>query len=121
MGSASQAASTDDRPRLYANSAEWLEGYLLPMWRRGPEAGWCRKWWLHGETNSRIEALWLAWEALRYEGPLGIATWFLNYADPMMREPTSPSGMFRHCPPQDRRTRRAAMWTVEPPPPGIFD
>lgn len=116
-----EQAAADEHPMLYDNSAEWLQGYLLPMWRRGPEAKWCRKWWLHAEAYSRIEALWRAWEALRYEGPLGIATWFLNYCDPLMRELTSPSGPFRKCHPLTGEHDELPAWTVEPPPPGIFN
>ena len=94
-----QAQAADEHPMLYTNSAEWLAGYLLPMWRRGPEAKWCRKWWLHAEAYTRIEALWRTWEALRYEGPHGIATWLLTYADPLMHQLTHPTGPFRKCHP----------------------
>lgn len=115
-----EQAAADEHPMLYSNSADWLVGYLLPMWRRGPEAKWCRKWWLHAEAYSRIEALWRAWEALRYEGPLGITTWFLTYADPMMRELTSSSGPFRLCHPKTGEHDQLPAWTAEPPPPDIF-
>lgn len=115
-----EQAADDEHPMLYANSADWLAGYLLPMWRRGPEARWCTKWWLHAEAYTRIEALWRAWEALRYEGPLGIATWLLNFCDPLMRELTSPSGPFRKCHPITGEHDQLPAWTVEPPPEGIF-
>ncbi|SDB94921.1 protein of unknown function [Raineyella antarctica] len=115
-----QAAAADDRPMLYATSADWLTGYLLPMWRRGPEARWCTKWWLHAEAYTRIEALWRTWEALRYEGPLGIATWLLTYADPLMHQLTAPTGPFRKCHPITGEHDQLPPWTVEPPPEGIF-
>lgn len=115
-----QAQAADEHPMLYDNSAEWLQGYLLPMWRRGPEARWCRTWWLHAEAYTRIEALWRTWEALRYEGPLCIATWLLTYADPMMRELTSTTGPFRKCHPITGEHDELPPWIVEPPPPGIL-
>ena len=116
-----QAAAAEEHPMLYSNSADWLAGYLLPMWRRGPEAKWCRTWWLHAEAYTRIEALWRSWEALRYEGPLGITTWLLHHADPMMRELTNPTGPFRHCHPKTGEHNEQPAWTADPPPPGIFD
>lgn len=115
-----QQAAAEEHPMLYTNSADWLTGYLLPMWRRGPEARWCRKWWLHAEAYTRIEALWRSWETLRYEGPLGITTWLLHHADPMMRELTNPTGPFRHCHPKTGEHNEQPAWTVDPPPPGIF-
>ncbi|QGF23125.1 DUF4913 domain-containing protein [Raineyella fluvialis] len=112
-----EQATADEHPMLYSNSADWLVGYMLPMWRRGPEARWCTKWWLHAEAYTRIEALWRTWEALRYEGPHGIATWLLTYADPLMRELTTPTGPVRKCHPLTGEHDQLPAWTAEPPPP----
>ncbi|WP_092612629.1 DUF4913 domain-containing protein [Raineyella antarctica] len=72
------------------------------------------------EAYTRIEALWRTWEALRYQGPHGIATWLLTYADPLMRELTSTTGPFRKCHPLTGEHNQLPPWTAEPPPPGIF-
>ena len=54
---------------LYGNVADWLHDYLLPNYRRRQlHARWCRRWWEHAEAISRLEAIWQAWEATRYDG-----------------------------------------------------
>ena len=85
---------------LYATSVEWVEGYLAVVyWRRlGPRYIWCRYWWAHPEAVVRLEAMWRAWEKMRREDPLaGIAKWFVEIGDPMMRELFDPDGPFKGC------------------------
>jgi len=85
---------------LYATSVEWVEGYLAVVyWRRlGPRYIWCRYWWAHPEAVVRLEAMWRAWEKMRREDPLaGIAKWFVEIGDPMMRELLDPDGPFKGC------------------------
>ncbi len=82
----------------YPNCAAWLEGFLLPNYRRDPGTyRWCRTWWEHAEAISRIEALWQAWEAMRHDGATGMAVWWVNYADPILRTLTAPDGPFFAC------------------------
>lgn len=85
-----------DRPMQYTNAVDWLEQYLLRIWRRS-DVRWCAKWYLHGEALTRVEALWRSWEHLRYEGPLGMAIWWRDYADYHLRELTASTGPFARC------------------------
>lgn len=85
------------RPLQYDNSADWLEQYLLVIWRRQSGITWCSRWFLHGEAWTRIEALWRSWEYLRWEGPLGMSVWWRDHADYHLRELTGPSGPFENC------------------------
>lgn len=85
-----------DRTPQYTNAADWIEQYLLRMWRR-QNVQWCAKWFLHGEAVSRLEALWRSWEYMRYEGPTAMAVWWRDYADYHLRELTSKTGPFEFC------------------------
>jgi hypothetical protein len=59
--------ATGEREPLYPNVADWLHHYLLPNYRRRLlHTRWCRRWWEHAEAISRLEAIWQAWEAMRY-------------------------------------------------------
>ena len=52
----------------------------------------------HPEAVVRLEAMWRAWEKMRREDPLaGIAKWFVEIGDPMMRELLDPDGPFKGC------------------------
>jgi len=85
---------------LYESAAEWVEHYLsLVYWRRlGTRHTWCSQWWLHPEAVVRLEAMWRAWEKMRREDPMtGIARWFIDVCDPMMRELLDPDGPFKGC------------------------
>jgi hypothetical protein len=102
----------------YPNSAAWLEQYLLPSYVRRPnENRWCPTWWEHPEALTRIEALWRSWEALRWDGPTGMAVWWRDYADPHMRVLLSSDGPFFDC---ARGHTVPTPFTVDPPPEGLF-
>lgn len=89
-------AGRADQPMQYSSAAEWLQGYLLRQWRR-QNVRWCAQWYLHAEAVTRIQALWKSWEDMRWAGPTGMATWWLSYLDPHMRELTGPTGPFEFC------------------------
>jgi hypothetical protein len=106
---------------LYGNVADWLHDYLLPNYRRRQlHARWCRRWWEHAEAISRREAIWQAWEVMRYDGATGMAVWWRDYADPHLRVLTDPDGPFFDCDAaQDLHTVPAVL-PVEEPPAGLF-
>lgn len=95
------AETTDANARCYETLDQFVEGYIAHIYNRkrvGAANFWCRKWWAHPEAVARLGALWHAWEYLRLADPTeGIARWFVQYGDPIMRELTSPEGTFKLC------------------------
>lgn len=82
----------------FPSSAAWLEQYLLPHYvRRSGTHRWCPQWWAHPEAVARIEALWRAWEGLRWDGSTGMAVWWSDYCDPHMNVLLSLEGPFHAC------------------------
>lgn len=100
---------------LYDSAAAWVEGYLsLVYWRRlGTRHVWCPKWWAHPEAVVRVEGMWRAWEKMRQaDAALGIASWFTEVADPMMRELLDPDGPFKGCSPDHHRSKPETGMTL---------
>lgn len=93
--------------RCYKTLSEFVEGYISHIYNRkrvGNAHYWCKKWWAHPEAAARLGALWHAWEHLRLADPNeGMARWFVQYGDPIMRELTSPNGTFYHCKDEEHR------------------
>jgi hypothetical protein len=114
-----QLLTADPAAQLeFPNSAQWLTAYLLPNYvRRLGDARWCRQWWEHAEALTRIEALWRSWEAMRWDGPTGMAVWWRDYADPHMRVLTATDGPFFDC---QRGHKVADPFPTDPPPEGLF-
>lgn len=106
---------------VYANAADWVENYLLEMWRPGPSGKWCRRWWLHPEATTRIEALWRSWEALRLDGPTGMSTWLRDHYDPHMDRLSASGGVLGLCDHTTGEHKQQKLREVESPPPGFFD
>lgn len=93
--------------------------YLVPL--PTPESGqvWCPEWYLHAQAISRLDALWRAWESLRFEADLGISNWWIHHVDPHMRVLLDPvTGPFARC--AQGHERSEPLPTV-PPPPGLFE
>lgn len=106
---------------LFANVADWLHDYLLPNYRRPLlHNRWCRHWWEHAEAITRLEAIWQAWEAMRYDGPTGLAVWWRDYADPHMRVLLDEAGPFFDCDAARDQHKLPDTLPVEPPPAGLF-
>lgn len=85
---------------LYATLEDWVEDFLVIIYNRAPGAGrsWCLQWWNHDEAYYRLDALWRSWEHTRvHDGPMGAATWLVNFADPIMTVLTQPDGCFKGC------------------------
>ena len=80
----------------------------------GGEIRWCSHWAEHPEALTRLEALWRAWETLRLDPNLGIATWLTNYLDPQLVALTSRAGTFAQCTP-DRHAGTAPLPTAATP------
>lgn len=95
-----ETTDTEAPTTLYPNLNAWVEDFLALIYNRAPGAGraWCPQWWNHDEAYYRLDALWRAWEHNRvYDGPLGAATWLVNYADPLMTVLMQPDGCFKGC------------------------
>ncbi|MHB2030018.1 DUF4913 domain-containing protein [Actinotignum timonense] len=85
---------------MYADEFEFFEKWLAPNYRRSINTGctWCPLWWDHPEARVRMRAMWEAWEIYRFEKPVGgLAAWFTDVADPMMRVLLDPNHVFKGC------------------------
>ncbi|GGJ26140.1 DUF4913 domain-containing protein [Streptomyces brasiliensis] len=86
---------------FYPNVGEFVEDrfiYFVP--RPTPRSGrvWCPEWYRHAEALARLDAVWRAWEALRWDPGLGMSNWWLHHADPHVRALTDPvTGPFARC------------------------
>ena len=63
----------------------------------GRSAKWCMEWYFHPEAVSRVEAIWKAWEHLRFDGATGMSVWWRDHADHHMRVLLDPHGPFYNC------------------------
>lgn len=83
---------------VHADVDAFVRGVLAPTYRRevSPrgENRWDPEWWRHPEAVARLEALWLAWEALRLEGATGMSVWWRDHADHHLAVLMSPVGPF---------------------------
>jgi hypothetical protein len=99
------AASGDTEPTgdaaattVYETVEAWYDDWFAPMheraWTNGH--GWCHRWAEHPEAHHRLTALWTAWEAL-HGAPVGMATWWVQYADPTLAALRDEHGPFTAC------------------------
>ena len=83
-----------DAPQLvFGSTEEFLHEQLLPTYVRDVDdssAKWCMEWYFHPEADSRVEALWRAWERMRLDGATGISVWWRDHADHHMRSSSIP-------------------------------
>ncbi|MFT2753375.1 DUF4913 domain-containing protein [Clavibacter sp. Sh2088] len=83
---------------VHADLDAFVRGFLAPAYRRevSPrgESRWDPEWWRHPEAVARLEALWLAWEALRLEGATGMSVWWRDHADYHLAVLMGPTGPF---------------------------
>ena len=90
-----------DGPQLvFGTSERFLHELLLPMYIRiidSRNGTWCRKWFLHAEALSRVDALWRSWEHLRLDGKTGMSVWWKDHADPHMAVLLNQKGPFHAC------------------------
>ncbi|MEV0433619.1 DUF4913 domain-containing protein [Nocardia sp. NPDC050413] len=91
------------RERAYATVDEWVTEYFAPLFGDdlayvpGDRLSWCPQWWRHPSAAVRLHALWQAWEHYRLLGGPALSVWFLDHADPHVRQLTAPNGPFRRC------------------------
>lgn len=91
-----------ERDLVYGSAQDFLIHQLLPSYIRrndGKEGLWCPEWYKHAEAISRINALWRAWEHLRWEPSTGMSVWWRDHADHHMRVLYDPQGPFHSCSP----------------------
>jgi hypothetical protein len=83
---------------VYETVEAWYDDWFAPMheraWTNGH--GWCTRWAEHPEAHHCLTALWNAWEAL-HDQPTGMATWWVQYADPTLAAPRDEHGPFTAC------------------------
>lgn len=116
-----QGAEAERTPE-FSNVEQFVTEYLaLHISRRlGGSLTWCPEWWRHTEAISRIVAIWSAWEHLRWEGALGLSTWWLHHADPHLAVLMSKdNGPFSQCRP-GKHTEEQPL-ECAPAPPGMWD
>lgn len=106
---------------FYPDLETWVIERFAPMYGRavGVEMRWCARWWEHAEAISRLEALWRAWEVLRLDPGLGMATWYVQYLDPQLAVLCSNRGPFSRCKPDQHEPVRGLP--VERAPEGTWD
>ncbi|KUP95900.1 DUF4913 domain-containing protein [Thermobifida cellulosilytica] len=106
---------------VFRNVEEFVRYRFLPVYLRSLDDGyrWCGEWWRHAEAVSRFQALWHAWEVLRWEPGTGMAVWYRDHLDVQLDVLLSATGPFRDCTPErhvDRSPPRAV-----PAPEGWFE
>ncbi|MFJ6419181.1 DUF4913 domain-containing protein [Paeniglutamicibacter sp. NPDC091659] len=93
---------------LFTSVYQFVSEYLVHAYARRVTQNnrWCAEWFKHTEALARLQALWLAYEDLRYKGPLGQSVWWNQHLDPCMAELMDPDkGPFSKCDPEkDRHT-----------------
>ena len=98
-----ESGEPPDRPApvepVYPTLDQWVEDYFLATFHRHPggEFRWCHQWHDHPEAVTRLEALWRAWEVLRLDPGLGIATWLTHHLDPQLPILMGRAGPFASC------------------------
>jgi hypothetical protein len=113
------AGGRTPHPPHYPDVGAWVEGFLIPHYRRPMTADrrWCPRWFVHTEALTRLRALWTAWEEARYGGATAMAAWWLHYFDPMMAALTHAQGPFHAC---ARAHVVPNALDTEEPPEGMF-
>ncbi|OLT27825.1 DUF4913 domain-containing protein [Nocardiopsis sp. CNR-923] len=118
------ADALEDEPApepVFKNVEEFVRLRFLPVYVR-PEGGqfrWCKEWWRHAEAVSRFQALWHAWEVLRWEAGTGMAVWYRDHLDFQMSILLGDTGPFREC--TSRRHQEPRPLPAEPAPEGWFE
>ena len=106
---------------VFKNVEEFVRLRFLPVYVRaeGGQFRWCKEWWRHAEAVSRFQALWHAWEVLRWEPGTGMAIWYRDHLDFQMSILLGDTGPFREC--TSRRHQDPRPLPAEPSPEGWFE
>ncbi|MFW5418696.1 DUF4913 domain-containing protein [Nocardiopsis sp. CNT-189] len=116
------AGAEDPPPEpVFKNVEEFVRLRFLPVYVRaeGGQFRWCKEWWRHAEAVSRFQALWHAWEVLRWEPGTGMAIWYRDHLDFQMSILLGDTGPFREC--TSRRHQDPRPLPAEPSPEGWFE
>lgn len=94
----------------YGTLDDWVREYFAPTFGRpiGGEIRWCAQWREHAEAIGRLEALWRAWEALRLDPAMGMATWLTHHLDSQLPVLLGRAGPFSQCSP-DRHEAQGCL------------
>lgn len=105
---------------FYPDAQAWVQGWLLPHYRRNPQTHrWDPQWWRYEEVSTLLESLWETWEQMRWDGATGMIVFFRDYLWPVMEVITSDTGPWW----QYNATRNREVpdtWPVETAPQGYF-
>lgn len=119
LAAAVVVAPAAETPELvYGNVVQFVEEYLLPLYRRKATT-WCPQWWKHTEATVRLQALWLSWEQLRQDPALGLSVWLRDHLDHHMPILLANDGPLKGCKPAEHRSERELL-TFDPPPAGLY-
>lgn len=106
---------------FYGNVNEFVTDrliYFVPSPGAASGRVWCPEWYRHAEALSRLDSVWRAWEALRWDAGLGMSNWWLHHLDPHMRAILDPvTGPFVNC--GDGHQGIEPLSVLEPPE-GLF-
>ena len=112
----------------YRTLPMFVEQHLANVYRRevsarGSESTrrWCPCWWDHGEALSRFAALWRSFEQLRQGTGSEMATWWTQYADPIMTMILDPHGPFEYCSVLEGHKAEMPRLPCVAPPEGLFE
>jgi hypothetical protein len=107
---------------LYGNVNEFVTDrfiHLVPRPAPGSGRVWCPEWYRHAQALSRLDAVWRAWEHLRFDPAMGLSHWWLHHVDPHLRVLMDPDlGPFGRC--ADGHQGPPEPLPVLTPPEGLF-
>lgn len=114
------APQSEQRRLVFESLSDFVVDKLAPTYRREVTEGlsrrWCPEWWRHTEANSRLEALWRAWEHLRLDPATGMSVWWRDHADHHMEKLFDPDGPFKACSVRDGHKKPGQPGYIEPLP-----
>ncbi|MFD3431274.1 DUF4913 domain-containing protein [Nocardia fluminea] len=122
------APQPEPEPELRFRTLDaFVEKYVAHTYRREVTARgsentlrWCPCWWDHGEATARLDALWMAFEALRQGEGAEMNTWWVQHADPQMAVIFDPEGPFKYCSVAEGHKPKMAVLATVPAPAGWF-
>jgi hypothetical protein len=114
-------AEPDDADLAFPTLQAWVEGHFVHLYARplGGPWRWCPHWWDHAEAIGRLDALWRAWESLRTDPQLGMATWYAQYLDTQLPVLLGSHGPFARC--TEERHEPSRPLRTEAVPPGWWE
>ncbi|MET7620347.1 DUF4913 domain-containing protein [Streptomyces sp. NPDC005408] len=106
----------------YPNVAEFVSdrlAYFVPSPTVNSGRVWCPQWFRHPVALSRLDSLWRAWEALRWDAGLGMSSWWIHHFDPHLHALLDPvTGPFARC--TDGHQSDEPL-PLDPVPEGLFE